>query len=141
MGRRRSDKAYIREEVSLWLADAEDSLKVAKDNLRLGNYHVTAFYLHSALEKAFKAAIIALRKKTPIKTHNLKRLCSEVDDQITLTQKQVDFLGELTPASQTSRYVDAALGIPRDVYSRRLVSRYLSMTEPILNKIRRPIKG
>lgn len=72
MKTRRSRKTLLREEAVLWLADSDDSLKVAKDNLRLGNYHVTAFYLHSAVEKALKAAVIALRRKTPIKTHNLK---------------------------------------------------------------------
>jgi len=136
----RSGKPLLREEAVLWLADSDDSLKVAKDNLRLGNYHVTAFYLHSAVEKALKAAIIALRRKTPIKTHNLKRLYSDVTDEIRLTEEQADFLGELTPASQISRYVDVALGMPRDIYSRRLVTRYLAITESILRLIRRALK-
>ena len=95
---------------------------------------------HSAVEKALKAAIIALRRKTPIKTHNLKRLYSEVSRQIDLTEGQVDFLGELTPASQISRYVDVALGIPRDIYSRRLVTRYLVTAIPILKSIRRALR-
>jgi len=131
----------LRDEALLWITDSDDSLKVARDNLRLDNYHVTAFYLHSAVEKALKAAMIALRRKAPLKTHNLKRLYSEVADRISLTEEQVDFLGELTPASQISRYVDVALGIPRDVYSRRLVTRYLAMAVPILKSIRRVLRG
>jgi len=138
---RRSGRPLLREEASLWLADSDDSLRVAKDNMRLANYHVAAFYLHSAVEKALKAAIITLRRKTPVKTHSLKRLHSEVADEVALSEEQVDFLGELTPASQISRYVDAALAVPRDVYSRRLVTRYLTLTEPILRSIRRSLRG
>ncbi|MGQ9515013.1 MAG: HEPN domain-containing protein [Thermoproteota archaeon] len=115
-------------------------MRVTKDNLKLGNYHVTYFYLHSSVEKALKAAIIAIRKKAYIKTHNLKRLHSEVDDSIVLSKEQIDFLGEPTPASQISRYVDVALGIPREIYSHLLVTRYLKMAEPILKSMRRTLK-
>jgi hypothetical protein len=40
----------LRDEVRLWLADSHDSVKVARDNLAMGNYHVTAFYTHQAVE-------------------------------------------------------------------------------------------
>lgn len=88
-----------------------------------------------------KAAVIALKRKTPIKTHNLKRLYSEVAEEIALTDEQVDFLAELTPASQTSRYVDAAVGIPREIYSSRLLRRYSTMAIPIFKKIRGSLRG
>jgi HEPN domain-containing protein len=130
-----------REEVRLWLADSEDCLKVAEQNFELENYHVAAFFVHSALERALKAAVAAFRQKAPPKTHNLKRLYSEVADQVRLRREQVDFLGDITPASQTSRYVDVAMALPREVYSKTLVERYLSSAKPVLGVIRRRLRA
>ncbi len=134
-------KHLEREEVRLWLADSEDCVKVAQQNFELGNYHVAAFFVHSALERALKAAVVAFREKTPPKTHNLKRLHFDVKDRVKLSQEQVDFLGEITPASQTARYVDAAMALPREVYSKTLVQRYLSSAKPILRTIRRRLEA
>ncbi len=134
-------KHLEREEVRLWLADSEDCVKVAQQNFELGNYHVAAFFVHSALERALKAAVVAFREKTPPKTHNLKRLYFDVKDRVKLSQEQVDFLGEITPASQTARYVDAAMALPREVYSKTLVQRYLSSAKPILRTIRRRLEA
>ncbi len=135
-------KEYLeREDVRLWLADADDCMKVAEQNFELGNYHVAAFFVHSALERALKAAVVAFRQKVPPKTHNLKRLYFEVEGQVRLSQEQIDFLGEVTPASQTARYVDAAMALPREVYPKTLVMRYLSSAKPILNIIKRRLRA
>lgn len=135
----REQSRPLRDEVKLWLADSDDSVKVARDNLALGNYHVTAFYTHQAVEKALKAAIIALKNKTAPKTHSLKLLHSEVADEIPLTGQQKDFLGELTPAAQVARYVDVAVGLPREIYSKRLVEEYLEKALPIIDATRKRI--
>ncbi len=130
-----------REEVRLWLADSDDCINVAQQNFELGNYHVAAFFIHSGLERALKAAVVAFREKAPPKSHNLKRLYVEVAGQVELSREQIDFLGEITPASQTARYVDAAMGLPRDVYSKKLVERYLSSARPILHIIKRRLRA
>ncbi len=106
-----------------------------------GNYHVAAFFIHSALGRALKAAVVAYRQKVPSKTHNLKGLYSEVADQVGLSQKQVDFLGEITPASQAARYVDVSMVLPREVYSKELVERYFSSAKPILGVLKRGLRG
>lgn len=130
-----------REEVRLWLADSDDAYRVAQQNFGLGNYHVAAFYVHSAVERALKAAVIGLKLESPAKTHDLKRLYSRVAGDIKLSQEQIDFLGELTPVSQTARYVDVAVAMPRDVYSRTLAERYLSAAAPVLTAIKRRLKA
>jgi len=48
--------AALMDEVDLWLRDSDDSLKVARDNMALGNYHVAVLYTHQAVEKALKVA-------------------------------------------------------------------------------------
>jgi len=128
--------AFDRGEVKLWMADSDDSIKVAKDNFALGNYHVSAFYTHQAVEKALKAAIIAFKHKIPLKTHSLKDLHLEVADEVVLTDEQKDFLGELTPASQVARYVDVAVGLPREAYSKRLAEEYLNKALPIIDAVK-----
>ncbi len=137
----RKNRYLEREEVRLWLADSDDCIKVAEQNFELGNYHVTAFFIHSALERALKAAIVAFKQKAPPKTHNLKRLYFEVEDKVRLSQEQTDFLGEVTPASQTARYVDVAMALPREVYPKTLVERYVSSAKPILNVIKRSLRA
>jgi HEPN domain-containing protein len=133
-------RAVQRNEVRLWLEDSADSWKVAQQNFELGNYHVAAFYTHAAVEKILKAAIIAFRRRAPMKTHNLKELHSEVADEVELSEEQQDFLGELTPAAQIARYVDAATAVPRDIYSKRLAERYLTAAQPILEAVKRRLQ-
>ena len=126
----------LRNEVDLWLKDLEDTLKVAKDNFALGNYHVAAFYTHQAVEKALKAAIIALKHKSPLKTHRLRLLYSEVASEVTLTIEQLRFLGELTPVARRARYTDAAQGLPSEIYTREIVIEYMEKAPPILEVIK-----
>jgi len=134
-------KAVQRDEVRLWLEDSDDSWKVAQQNFKLGNYHIAAFYTHAAVEKILKAAIIAFRRKAPMKTHNLKALHSEVADEVELSEEQQDFLGELTPAAQIAKYVDAATVVPRDIYSKRLAERYLTAAQPILKTAKKRLQS
>ena len=131
----------LRDEVDLWLRDSDDSLKVAKDNMALGNYHVAALYTHQAVEKALKAAIIALKRRLPPKIHVLDELYDEISDEIPLTEEQRDFLVELTPTYQVARYVNAAGRLPRDAYTKSLAERYLENAIPIINAIKKRLEG
>jgi len=126
----------LRDEVKLWLADSDDSMKVARDNLSLGNYHVVAFYTHQAVEKALKAAIVALEHKAPPKTHRLRLLYSEVAAEVPLTAEQARFLGELTPVARRARYVDVAPGLPSEIYTKEIVDQYMEKALPIIDTIK-----
>lgn len=129
----------LRGEIKLWLEDSDDSLKVARDNLASRNYHITAFCTHQAVEKALKAAVIALKHKMPPKIHTLDELYDEVSAEVSLTEEQRDFLVELTPTYQVSRYVDAAGRLPRNAYTKRLAERYLENVLPIIDAVKKRI--
>jgi len=129
----------LRSEVELWLEDSDDSLKVARDNLALRNYHIAAFYTHQAVEKALKAAVIAFKREMPPKIHVWDKLYDELSANVSLTEEQKDFLVELTPTYQVSRYVDAAGRLPRDAYTKRLAERYLENALPIIDAVRKRI--
>jgi len=126
----------LRDEVKLWLDDSDDSVKVARDNFALGNYHVAAFYTHQTVEKALKAAIIALKHKAPSKTHRLRLLYSEVATEVPLTAEQLRFLGELTPVARRARYVDVAPGLPSEIYTKEIVDQYMKKALPIIDAIK-----
>ena len=136
---RRTHKRAIRSEVKLWIEDSDDSLKVARDNLAMGNYHVAAFSIHQAVEKVLKAAVIALRHRMPPKTHVLDELYDDVSAEVPLTEEQRDFLVELTPTHQVSRYVDAAGRLPRNAYTKRLVERYMENALPIIDAVKKRV--
>ncbi|MEM3004973.1 MAG: hypothetical protein QXK96_06740 [Candidatus Bathyarchaeia archaeon] len=59
----------------------------------------------------------------PAKARNLRQLYSEVSSIFKLNREEKDFLGELTPTSQIARYVDVAVTLPREIYSRRIAER------------------
>jgi len=131
----------IRDEVKLWLEDSDDSLKVAKDNLSSGNYHIVAFYVHQAVEKVLKAAVISLRSEMPPKIHVLDELYKRISADVPLTEEQRDFLIELTPTHQVARYVDAAGTLPRDAYTKRLAERYMESALPIIDAVKKRISN
>jgi len=134
-----NEQSRFRDEVTLWLADSDDSLKVARDNLAIENYHIAAFYIHQAVEKALKAAVIALTREMPAKIHVLDKLYTEVSSEIPLTEEQKDFLVELTPTYQVARYINAAGRLPRNAYTKRLAERYLNNALPIIDAVKKRI--
>ena len=118
------------------LKDLDYTLDAAKENMGIGLYVVAAFYLHLAVEKALKATIISLKNKTPAKTHRLQRLYSEIADKVLLTEKQVEFLEELTPVATKARYADIEFVAPSEIYTKELVQEYMEKALPIIKKLK-----
>lgn len=92
-----------------------------------------------AVEKSLKAAIAAFKSNEPPKTHNLKRLYAEVLDYISLTNDQIAFLEELTPAVSKTRYMDATFELADEVYTGDLVNEYIKKAVPIIELMKRRI--
>lgn len=129
----------MREGTRLWFEDAEDSFGTAKDNLRLKRYNVVAF-CQQALEKALKGSVLLFRKRLPPKTHNLKEVHRRAQKEIPLSPEDVEFLGLITPHYATTRYVDAALALPRDVYNEAFARECLERTGRVLERILSRVK-
>jgi HEPN domain-containing protein len=99
-----------------------------------------AFWLHLTVEKALKTAIVVLKKEVPPKVHNLVELHSKIADEVKLTDEQIRFLRQLTLAVRETRYVDATLELPSEIYTKAVVEEFMSTALPIINVIKSKIE-
>lgn len=95
------------EAIKFWRKSAEQDLKVAEDNLKLGHRHWALFFFQLVLEKILKSLIIKRKNKTPLPTHDLVRLALEAG--VELTNEQKADLKEITSYNIEARYDDIKL--------------------------------
>lgn len=95
------------EVIRFWRKSAEEDLKVAEDNLKLGHFHWALFFFQLVLEKFLKSLIIKNVKVTPPPTHDLVRLATKADIQLS-SEKKADFK-EITSYNIEARYDDIKL--------------------------------
>lgn len=120
----------MRAEAELWLKQGLKDLEVAEKLFEDKEYFAVSFFCHQAVEKVFKAAIIALKRISPEKEHNLRKLF----DTLNIPNKEIfEAVISINPHYIISRYPDAAGGLP-----------YLQYTEDkareILHEARQVIK-
>lgn len=102
----------LRPEARNWLRQAEADWQVARANFAAGLYFATAFACHQAVEKALKGAAIVRLRRAPPRGHNLVELGGLLGaPEVVLTD-----LRYLNPEYVTSRYPDAANGVPAENY-------------------------
>lgn len=119
----RGDSA-MREIAKQLLKQAEKDFSVAKQNLKLGNYYITAFLCQQAAEKLLKAVLIIEEKKEPEKSHDLKTLVlalKNVDAKIKI------YCSRINPHYFQARYPDAANGVPFEQYDEEYAEELVSM--------------
>ena len=129
-----------RASVDLWLKDLNYTKSKAVEFIKLEHFDTAALYIHMAVEKSLKAAIAAFKYEEPPKTHNLKRLYSEITDRVQLTDDQIAFLEELTPAVSKTRYMDVTLELADEIYTEDIVSEYIKKAVPIIELIKKNIE-
>jgi HEPN domain-containing protein len=136
---KRTDVASA-EYVQLWLRDLDDSLRMLHKVIDCEAYPVVAFWLHLTVEKSLKAAIVVLKKVAPPKVHNLVELHSIIADEVELADEQIRFLRQLTLAVRETRYFDATLELPSEVYTKAVVDDFMNKALPIIRIIRSRIE-
>ncbi len=132
---KRTDE-FSDEYIQLWLKDLDDSLRMLEKVVSCEAYPVVAFWLHLTVEKSLKAAIVVLKKVAPPKIHNLVELHSKVADEIKLTDDQIRFLRQLTLAVRETRYFDATLELPSEIYTKSVVDEFMTKALPIIKAIK-----
>jgi HEPN domain-containing protein len=128
------------EYIQLWLKDLDDSLKMLEKVVECEAYPVVAFWLHLTVEKSLKAAIAVLKKVAPPKVHTLVELHSLISNEIKLTEEQIRFLRQLTLAVRETRYFDATLELPSEIYTKPVIDDFLTKALPIISAIKARIK-
>lgn len=118
----------MREEAELWFKQAKDDLKYAEVNLKEGIFYVCAFLSQQAAEKALKALYIETKREMPAKTHNLVTLgkALNVPENIAMS------LREINPDFVTTRYPDAANGLPSEIFDLNIATEHLDKAKEVV---------
>jgi HEPN domain-containing protein len=107
----------------------------ARKLLELEQYDTAAFYIHLAVEKALKTAIVALKHDEPPKVHNLVQLHGKILDTIVLSDQQIRFLRRLTTATFETKYSDVSFRRPDEIYTEEIVKKYFESAQQIIERI------
>jgi HEPN domain-containing protein len=109
------------------IRQAEEDFKTADLNIGIKRYYASVFFAQQSAEKILKALYIHKLKELPM-THNLVELAKDLNAQ----EKIMEAARELNPEYLTTRYVDAANGVPADMYSRQSAKIHLEAADVIL---------
>jgi HEPN domain-containing protein len=127
----------IREEALNWFKEANYDLARARRSLDEGDYALSVFMSQQAIEKALKAVIIAIKRMSPPKTHDLVRLYNEVSDVMPLPQEVVDRLPEVSQYYVSARYPNVGLEVPSERINRAQAIRALEVANMVIENARR----
>ncbi|MBI4279283.1 MAG: HEPN domain-containing protein [Armatimonadetes bacterium] len=117
----------MREEARRWFEQADADLEYAKASIQTGFHFGAAFQCHQAVEKWLKGAVIELHRRMPPKTHDLV----ELGETLKAPEEVMSDLRLLNPEYKTSRYPDAANGVPAKNYDERKAMMLLAATERV----------
>lgn len=117
----------------VWVNQAEENLKWARDNLELANYSLVGVLAQQAVELILKGYLYA-RRKVPSKTHNLLRLMEESKKLgLSLDRDFSEELAELSEFYFDARYPDEAAFKKIEP---KQAERLLGFSETICNKVK-----
>lgn len=118
----------MRPETRAWWDLAEADLESAKANRTTGRFYVAAFLSQQCVEKGLKALWLHGRREMPPRTHNLLDLARGLG---ALSEFETALL-RLNPLYVTTRYPDAANGVPPDNYNEELTKQILRDAEEVM---------
>lgn len=127
----------MREEIKFWIEDARYDSTCAKDMLEKKRFNYAVFLSRQAVEKMLKAAELAVSKKAITKEHNLVQLAKKIFKKIPV--KIADDLTFLNPHYTISRYVNAALGPPSQLYDKEIAKEALQRAERVMKWLRKTL--
>ncbi|GAB6948399.1 HEPN domain-containing protein [Vulcanisaeta sp. JCM 16161] len=126
-------------EYQKWLAQAIRDLRTAKNSLNSGDYYACAFWSQQAVEKTLNALLISRGKV--VRDHDLVELSYVIRDELHIDiSRIIDHLRELTTHYTTSRYPDAANGLPYEIYTEGKARRVLEMAREVVEWVRQNLQ-
>ena len=121
----------MREEVVLWIRQAEADLRKARNDLITRDWDSAAFWSQQAAEKALKALLIHFGKVA--RSHNLLELARILMEEVGVdTSSILDDLRELTIHYTISRYPNAANALPIELYDEKMARDLVSRAERVV---------
>ena len=125
----------MREEIENWWKQAKCDLSAAKNSVKSKDYEWACFQSHQSVEKGLKALIL-LKKRKLIHTHELLKLGKElgINEELYLS------LRELNTEYVTSRYPNAANGIPHEIYYKEKAENRIKHAEKVIEWIEKHLE-
>ena len=124
----------MRQEALDWFNEGEMDLQRAHRSLEAEDYSWACFAAHQAIEKAMKALIIGLGRRTPSRTHDLTELFREMAD-LGLEASEAD-LSDLSQYYVTARYPNAGLHRPSLSFTQPQAERAIRIAEEMFANAR-----
>jgi len=118
----------MRPEAQAWWEEAASELEGVRDLIATEHYHLAAFFCQQAVEKAFKALWVYRKKQMPAKTHDLTELAKGLG----APERFGRALKELNPLFATTRYPDAANGVPARMFDEEIARARLRDAEEVM---------
>ena len=118
------------------MEDAQYDLDCARDMFEKERFNYVVWLSRQAVEKMLKAAyMVTLQKPTPV-AHNLMAIARSFIPDSEIPEGIASDLAFLNPHYVVTRYVDAALGKPSDLFNRSFAEEALCRAERVLEWIR-----
>jgi len=124
----------MREEVANNWAQAQEDLETARVLLKAERYYASVFFSQQASEKALKALYVQRKRELP-KTHNLVELAIELK----APEEVMSAAQELTPDYLVTRYVNAAAGVPAQMYNSESAKVHLDYAKAVMEWTRKSL--
>jgi HEPN domain-containing protein len=125
----------MREEIRNCWRQAEEDLITARANIGVTRYYASVFFSQQAAEKALKAYYILRFKELP-QSHNLVDMAKALHAD----SKIISAARELNPEYLVTRYVDAANGVPADMYDEKSAKLHLKCAKEIIDWVKKKMK-
>jgi len=115
-----------------WLKQAKHDLTIAKRNIEIEGYDVSAFLAHQAVEKLLKSLMILKKNKLP-KTH----LIDDIARDLNLSNEIIELVNDLTIDYTFSRYPDISNSVPYEEYNEIIARDKINKAEIIFKKLKK----
>jgi HEPN domain-containing protein len=125
----------MRREVKDIRRQAEEDFTTAQVLIKGSRFYASVFFSQQVAEKVLKALYLYKKRRLP-QSHNLIELASA----LRAPEKVLKSARELNPEYLTTRYVDAANGVPADMYDKESAKVHLDCAMEILQWAKRLIK-
>ncbi|MFN4178673.1 MAG: HEPN domain-containing protein [Armatimonadota bacterium] len=126
----------IEEQAQELMAQGDADLQAARDNNARGHHYVAVFLAQQAAEKYLKALYLIRFQMTPLRTHDLERLATDLG-----APAQIVALGKpLTEDYIRSRYVNATGVAPFKVFDANIAQERINQAEQIRSWVRQQLE-
>jgi HEPN domain-containing protein len=127
----------MRKEAELWKEDSDYDLATAEDPYEKKRYNYAVFLARQSVEKLLKACHLVILQEQIPREHNLAELARSCFEEIPIDI--MEDLIYLNPHYTVTRYVDASLGTPSDVYDESSASDAIEKAKKVREWIKKSL--